>query len=550
MFKKSVACILILAMLGPTACSRDEGPSAIHKSATGSGESSSGGGSADTSKDSAIEGFTSDGTAYIIDESGNKVAVKPGDAVSGGTVQVNSDGTITIVPENKSSSAKPAASSAAASAAEKPPNFTAKELIYNVGMCVTENYSPRDTAASVKKRTDLYKEFGLKTVRVATLWGSIEPLKEGTVMRPSDYNYLTWLKNNGMRFKVIVGAVSSIPNWYLQKYPDAVLLGNDGRPTANGGDGTNLVKSINSVTYLMPGLREQLDRSVENIMKFYVETGLINAVDSIVIDMGPAGEALYPPGWTQVPNGLYGAPTVERFWCYDKYMQADFRRAMKEKYGTIAAANAAWGKNKAGVQAKYTSFDALTVPLPNTHAGTMWNDVLTWYRQLKRNFIEENLKSYKRIVDKYSGGRIKLIVYLPGNEEGLDTKWQNSVNSGGAYGTSDIMVKVMADSRFIMDKAVQKGCYVQYTGAENDSEVKFLKKYMADRGYNVPLFGENAGGYDMGEHMDVVVDVIINNGLQGIDITHDQWIHTNNAANQHYNGIKSNLKRLEAYLLK
>ena len=406
------------------------------------------------------------------------------------------------------------------------PETKMDQTIYNIGMCVTDLSAENDTAEVVRKRHELYKDFGLKTIRLATLWGAVEQ-REGVFNNPPDQVHLNWIKQNGMRLKLIIGAISVIPGWYLSRNPNATLVNDAG------------VKAASSVNYLLPGLHDKIEKAVDGIMKYYTETGLISIVDSIVVDMGPAGEPLYPPAWTQNPDWLTTDSGPEHFWCYDAMMQADFRKVMQAKYKTIAAANKAWGQS-------YASFDSLAVPKPGTVKGTMWNDVLTWYRQVKRDFMEQNVITYKKVVDKYTKGRVKLILYIPGRDV-RDEEWQQAVESGEG---SD-MVKLMADSRHVIDLAKKYGCYLQSTGAEGEGELRYIRYYMEKIGCgNIPLFGENSGGYNVGKNMKSYVSVLRRNGLAGIDITHDQWIRAADrfSPNEDYATIKENLGILSDYL--
>ncbi len=410
---------------------------------------------------------------------------------------------------------------------QQVPAFSRQESIYHIGMCVTDLCTRRDSDDIMRKRMALYKELGLKTVRTTIAWSTMEP-EEGQWQAPPEEWYLQHIADSGLRIKLILAAVSCIPRWYLEKYPEAVLINDAGE------------KAISSVTYLMPGLRPLLDNAVEHMLQYLADSGFLSAIDSIVVDMGPAGEPLYPPAWTQNPNWLTTPSGPEHFWCYDPLMQADYRRTMEEKYGTIAAANAAWGT-------AYPSFEELAVPKPNTVKGTMWNDLLTWYRDVKRDFVDANAASHKRLIERYTNGRVTPILYIPGSDV-RDEEWRRCVEEGD--GT--VMVKLMADSRFIIDTAVKYGCYLQYTGAENVPEIIYLKRYMEDIGAgSIPLFGENAGGYDIGKNMDTYVDALIEHHLQGVDITHDQWIHAPDhfSPNEHYALIKDSLARLAAYLL-
>ena len=426
-----------------------------------------------------------------------------------------------------SSAAKsPAAASSESYERIQQPETVMNQAIYNIGMCVTDLSAENDTAEVVRKRHALYKDYGITTIRLATLWGAIEQ-REGVFNNPPDQVHLNWIKQNNMRLKLIVGAISVIPGWYLARNPNATLVNEAGN------------KAVSSVNYLLPGLHGKIEIAVDNVMKYYTTTGLINIVDSVVVDMGPAGEPLYPPAWTQNPDWLTTDSGPEHFWCYDPMMQSDFRKSMQAKYKTVAAANKAWGQS-------YASFDAIAVPKPGTVKGVMWNDVLTWYRQVKRDFMEQNVITYKKVIDKYTGGRVKLILYIPGRDV-RDEEWQQAVDSGEG---SD-MIKLMADSRFVIDLAKKYDCYLQSTGAETESELRYIRHYMETTNCgNIPLFGENSGAYDVGKNMKSYVSILRRNGLAGIDITHDQWIRAADrfSPNENHATIKENLGILSDYL--
>ena len=406
------------------------------------------------------------------------------------------------------------------------PSCDVNDTVIDVGLCVTDSAHVGDTPEQIAKRFGLYKDLGIRTIRIAILWGEFEPA-EGTFRNIGALKYFVAAKEAGLRIKLILGAVSVIPQWYLRQYPNAMLVNDAGK------------KAVSSITYLMPGLRERIDKAVDDMLRYLNDTGMLDIVDSIVVDMGPAGEPLYPPAWTQTPNGLYEPSGPEHFWMYDPYMQADFKKVMQEKYGTIEAANEAWGQS-------YSSFETLEVPKPGTVKGTMWRDVLTWYRDVKREFIDKNVQTYKRVVEKYAGDRIKLILYLPGRDV-RDSEFEEAVASGEG---SD-MVKLMADSRFIIDTAVKYGCWLQCTGAEDEAELRYIKSYMKEIGCeDIPLFGENSGGYNVGADMKRFIDKQMRNGLAGVDITHDQWLHEDDgySPNKYYDKIKENLLLFSTYL--
>ncbi len=403
------------------------------------------------------------------------------------------------------------------------------ETAVDIGLCVIEALEiGQDNPMVAPKRFELYKELGIRTIRVGVLWGAIER-KEGEFTRPLEVSYLQQIKKAGLRVKLSLGAVSVVPDWLMQRYPDAYLINEEGK------------RAVSSVTYLMPELREKLDIALDNMLKFFADEGVLDIVDIIGIDMGPAGEPLYPPNWTQVSDGLYNPPSgPEHFWMYDPYMQADFKRAMQEKYGTIEAANEAWGQH-------YASFEALTVPMPETVKGAMWNDVLTWYRDVKRRFMEENVQSYLKVINKYAGDRVKLMLYVPGADV-RDEEWAEAVESGSGSN----MIRLMADSRFIIDMAAKyDNCYLQYTGADNITEVRYLRNYMKEKGCeDIPFIGENSGALNMGQNIKRFTQNLMREGMSGIDIAHNVWLHEKDgySPNKYFDSLKENLGIFSDYL--
>ena len=427
---------------------------------------------------------------------------------------------------SSSVAAESGAESAAAIKLKYTPPISIDQTIYNVGMCVTDLGSQSVSKETFAKRCQLYKDFGLVTIRTGTLWGDVER-KEGEFLPPSDQQHLYRIRENGMRIKLILGAISDIPDWYLAQYPDATLINDAG------------TKAVSSVNFLLPGLHEKIEAGIDYILSFYKQTGLLDLVDCIVVDLGPAGEPIYPAAWTQTPNGAYEPSGPDHFWMYDPMMQADFRKVMQEKYGTIEAANEAWGQN-------YPSFETLEVPKPGTVKGTMWRDVLTWYRDVKREFIDQNVQTYKRVLEKYAGDRVKLILYGAGRDV-QDSEFEEAV----VFGEGSDMVKLMTDSRFIIDTAAKYGCWLQCTGAESEEDLRYVKSYMRTKGCeDIPLFGENSGGYNVGADMKRFIDKQMRNGLAGVDITHDQWLHEDDgySPNKYYDKIKENLLLFSAYL--
>ena len=406
------------------------------------------------------------------------------------------------------------------------PNCEMDDTIRNIGLCISEWGNYMGNIGELNQRFELYKEAGFKTVRIGIEWRNIEPQAEGVFTTPAQ-SYMLMAKKAGMRIKMILGTIMGVPQWYYNKYPDALMVNQNG------------TKALGTPSYFAPELREHFESSLRGSLEYLKNANLLEIVDSIVIDCGPAGEPLYPPAWTQQSDGLDNPSGEEYFWGYDTYSQQNFRESMQEKYGTIAAANAAWGKS-------YGSFDQVEVPKPGNGGGGIWEDYLYWYRDAKRDFVTAQVELYQKLVNEYSDGRIKLILYIPGSDT-TDEVFQQAVESGDGGGG----VRVMADSRFLIDTAKKYGLYLQYTGFENASQTKYLRDYMDASGAgDIPFFGENAGGYDAVKNGATLVNIIRQNGMAGIDVTHSRWLFDNNTVQpaKAFDRFKKSMDKLINYL--
>ena len=381
------------------------------------------------------------------------------------------------------------------------PKAEITDTVYNLGLCISEwgSYTG-GSLKDVQTRFDLYKEAGFKTLRLGIEWRTIEQFK-GTFSTPMQAYMLTATKKNDFRLKMCLGTIMGVPQWYFQEYPDAYMVNQVG------------TKAVGTPSYFAPNLRENMENALKGMLEYMKSGGLLDYVDAVVVDCGPAGEPLYPPAWTQQADGLDNASGIDYFWGYDVYSQQNFRETMQSKYGSISAANTAWSKS-------YGSFDDVEAPKPGTGGGQLWKDWLTWYRDSKRDFVIDQVEMYQRLVNEYSDNRIKLILYIPGSEVS-DEQWEAALKNGDGDGG----VRIMADSRFLIDTAKEYGLYLQYTGFENAGQTTYLRKYMDETGAgDIPFFGENAGGYNAVKNGAALAKIVAANFMSGIDVTHSRWM--------------------------
>jgi len=344
---------------------------------------------------------------------------------------------------------------------------------------------PNDPADKIERRLMLYKKAGIGILRTDAGWPGGNDLPDGALPDlPLPPLYALGQKY-GFRFKSGIGIFYNPSRAFFSRHPDAQMTNQEG------------LKSGFVISYWYPGLTRYLEDVDDRIFAYLAKRDFLASLDYVVVPLGPAAEPLYPVPWTTTePN------KPMRFWFYDSNAQADFPRKMKAKYGTIDAANQAWGTH-------YADWNSVTIPSPGAQPGPMWRDVLTWYRDSKRDFIVWQVAHYRRLLEKYypQGHAPRLVILLPGDHI-TPYLWDQAIRAGDG----DDRVKMMADSEFLIDLAHKVGAYLQYTGLPNTSEIQYAENYMREHGFEVPLWGENAG--DAGEPRELDEEVL-SNGLYG-----------------------------------
>lgn len=374
----------------------------------------------------------------------------------------------------------------AASAAKKP------TPIPEARCCITDPAGwYYDSEDKIRKRFEIYKSIGTNMLRVEIDWRSLER-EESKWEYESISRYFRLAKEYGFRIKLIVGVMMAPPKWYLDKHPDAMLT------DQNGGH------SYNTMSYWYPGLHKVINEKTSKLFEILNCAGVWDSVDFLIPSFGPAGEPIYPHPWTLGPD----FPVVT-FWGYDANAQKDFRAAMKHKYRDIDEANSAW-------KTSFKSWNEVVVLKPKTKSGAYWSDMLTWYRDSKRDFVKWQIDQLRRA----SKSQKNILIYVPGTSY-TEQEWTDAVRTGDG---SD-MIKVMADSMFLIDIANQKRCWLQYTGVENGPEVDRLRAYLDKKGYKgIEMWGENAGYYAFAQDPEALAKIIMRDRLYGLDLTHGHYL--------------------------
>ena len=378
-------------------------------------------------------------------------------------------------------------------------DLTEEELMKKLGMSITEGGLSGEKSA-ISARFAEYRELGITCVRLDTSW---DTSSEGVwKMSGTTKNYLEAAREHGLLLKLILPTIMAPPSW-LSSREGARLEDCNGR------------KSVNTVSYWYDGINEYCAAAIDAQMKAIVDGGWQDVVGAIIIDMGPAGEPLYPPAWTQVSDGLSGNDNgAEVMWCYADNAQADFREKMESKYSTVESANEAWGTS-------YESFGEIAVPKPEEIKGAMWEDTLLWYRDTKRAFMSAQVDTFKAAAEKYGLSTRPLIIYLPGAEF-TSHQWKGAVKNGTAVN----QIKIFCDNEYAVTLAAEKGCLLQYTGITGTDGLALTRQFMYENGYgSIPVFGENAGDPGAAGNPKLLADIIKNYSLFGIDYTHSHYLY-------------------------
>jgi hypothetical protein len=349
----------------------------------------------------------------------------------------------------------------------------------------------------IRKRFDIYKEIGTNVLRIEYSWRDMEVAEGQWNENNRLFNYISIAQEYGFRIKLIMGVMMSPPQWYLNKYPESRMIDEDGRTSEN----------IMSIWY--PGLHDVIVEKSTKMMEILKKKGLWEKVEYIIPSYGAAGEPIYPPLWTLAPDF-----PRQTFWGYDANAQKSFRAYSQNKYASLDDANTAWKTN-------FATWDDVVVLKSGVQPGQYWDDMLTWYRDTKREYIAWQTQ---QTLDLIKGDNKKVIIYVPGTEY---TKgcWDDAVAT--AAGNENI--QIMADSKYLVDLAVEKKCMLQYTGMPNEHEVRNLRNYIDSKNYNVEMWGENAGLLEYASDPEGLARIAIDNKLFGLDYTHGHFLFNNNS---------------------
>ena len=204
----------------------------------------------------------------------------------------------------------------------------------------------------------IVKDAGFTSVQIYVFWNRIEPQRRGEF----DWSYydrqVKLIQEAGLKWVpfLIFGPAYGFPKWWLEsdRHVGYRCLEHNTE---------NAVESLWN-----PVWRDEVTRLLTAFAGHYLPMNVIESVQPGIT--GDYGEAIFPAvgNWP----GMYH--THRGYWCMDDYAQADFRRAMREKYGSVEAMNAKW-------RSHYADFEELRPFLRHkAPSRTAYFDMMMWYK--------------------------------------------------------------------------------------------------------------------------------------------------------------------------
>lgn len=219
-----------------------------------------------------------------------------------------------------------------------------------------------DTADILKQ----VKDSGATAVQIYTFWRDFEPNAEGQFEWDYFDSQVKLIQEAGLQWVpfLLIGPKYAAPQWWLSdpRHKGLVCL-EHGKETP--------IESIWN-----PAFKKQVSRVIKAFAEHYLPWGVIQSVQPGIC--GDYGESIMPVhgNWA----GDYH--THGGYWCGDENAVLDFRRAMKEKFGTVDAMNTAW-------RSHYADFEELKPFRPHkAPSRTALFDELQWYKDSMTDFVD------------------------------------------------------------------------------------------------------------------------------------------------------------------
>jgi len=381
---------------------------------------------------------------------------------------------------------------------EKEPAGRSAEVVESLGLCFTEGKVTNLDPEALGSRFKDYTDMGLKTIRLETGWVSFS--KGSWALSGDSQTIMQAAIDAGLRLKLVCPTISQPQTWVT-------------RDPASQMRNYNGVAAVNTLSYWYEGIYDYTTDAINSQLAKLDELGFLEHMDALVVDFGPAAEPLYPAAWTQ--GGSLDNPNnaATSMWCYDDNAVADFKATMLEKYGSIGEINKAWGTALA-------SMEDYTMPKAGTVKGQQWEDILTWYLESKREFVEKQIQIFREAVNTHTDGRVQLILYMPGASFN-QAEWDECIQKGDAT----FSMLIGSENEFIVEMADKYGCLLQFTGLPGIEPLKQIRQWMYTNGYGeIPVFGENYADLSSSQDPEALYQTIEDFNLAGIDYTFTKFL--------------------------
>jgi hypothetical protein len=320
------------------------------------------------------------------------------------------------------------------------------------------------------ERFKIYRGLGFDMIRTGVGWGDFEAEKGKWQFSPARQRYLELAAQTGLKLKLEVGAWSSAPDWLTEQTPDARILDSEGhwpRPL---------------LSPWWPDARKLVDDAQSRIILDLFKNGVLANCGAVIASLGAGGEPAYPAAWTMPGE------QNDSFWFYGPTAEFSFQQAQKVKYkSNLTTANRIWSTN-------YNDWSDIQISDSARQGKQFWSDVLDWYRDSKRNFVESTLKSLLYSL-RPQADALPVVMLIPGSHlTQAELEYSTFENSDGA-------LKLMIDTDFMLTLAHNLEIDVQCTSAQNSAEVAYIGRFIDMLGGTTKLWLENAGG-DPGKDTD------------------------------------------------
>lgn len=214
---------------------------------------------------------------------------------------------------------------------------------------------------------ELFKKAGINTATINVFsWARLMPDEDTFNFEELD-QIVNMLEENGIGI-IMATSTAAMPAWMVKKYPDVARVDFEGRRRKFGGRHNHCPSS--------PNFKRIQKKLVEEIARRYGQR------ESIKL-------------W-HISNEYSG-------FCYCEECEKNFRKWLKEKYGTIEAVNKAW--NSAFWSHTFYDFDEIVAPNHLGDGMSSGNAVLSGlsldYQRFMSDALLQNFKDEKEIIRKY-----------------------------------------------------------------------------------------------------------------------------------------------------